>query len=314
MKFKALLLGFLFVLPAYSENYQENVSVELVQVYISAKDEDRRFVTDLRPEDLVLQEDGQTMKIIDFTNLSNAPGSATEVPPLTIALSIDISGSMSSMSNDRDRKIDLAKLAALSLVSELKPQDRMTVYGFHYLPKIIVPMTSDTSLIKEKLASQFAEDQETALFDSLYIMLEQLQKEPGRKVLVLGSDGEDTSSHIEFEKLLEALQASDITLFAFGMESMDPTHKDNRYTLNKLAEATGGYAYFPKSENDLNDIILQIRKVIRSQYLLYYTPMNSTKDGSWRNIDITCRRPGVELRYRNGYYSGKEKSVVTATR
>lgn len=312
MKFIALLLILLITLPVSPTSYQENVSVEMVQVFLSARDSDQHFITDLRPEDIAIHEDGQVQKILDFTNFSKNQN-IEEAPPLTVAFSMDISASMAGLNSSKEKKIELAKQAALSIVSELQPRDRMTVFGFHYLPKIIVPMTSDVSLIQAKLATQKPEEQETALFDSLYIIVEQLQKETGRKIIVLGSDGVDTSSHVKFEKLIEALKASDVTLFAFGMDSKDPSMKDGRYALNKLADATGGYAFFPRTDKDLGEIVMKIRKIIRSQYSVWYTPSNTVRDGGWRAIDITCRRPGVELRYRKGYYSSEAGDMMAAS-
>ena len=317
MKWIASLLFLLFAVPVFTEHFQENVSVEMVQVYITARDMDHRFITDLRREDFLLQEDGQPQKILDFQNFSNQHGNPQETPQLTVAFSMDISGSMAALATSDKTKIEIAKQAALSLISELQEGDRMAVFGFHSLPKIVVPMTSDTEWIKAKLQEQHPEDRETALYDSLHIMVDQLKKEQGRKIIILGTDGIDTSSHIKLEKLLETLKQSDLTLFAFGMDSMDPAEKDSRYVLNKLADATGGYAFFPKNEKELSDVILQIRKIIRSQYSVWYTPQKSDRSGNWRRIDIACRRGGVELRYRNGYYiSGKkgEESEILTTR
>jgi Ca-activated chloride channel homolog len=301
--FAALTLLFL-TLPALTADYQENISVEMVQVYISAVDFDRRFITDLQPDDLILRENGEVQEILDFTNFSDpATARLEKAPPLTMAFSMDISGSMSGLSKSKVKKIDLAKKAAMELATELQPGDQMTVFGFHHLPKIIVPMTSDATLIKAKLELQKPQPQETALFDSLHIIVEQLKNEPGRKIIVLGSDGNDTSSHIPFETLLENLRASDVTLLAFGMNSMNPKEPDRAYVLQKMAEATGGYAFFPETDNDFPDIMRTIRKVIRSQYSIWYRPLKGGGGLGWNEISITCKRGDVELRYRQGYYS-----------
>jgi Ca-activated chloride channel homolog len=298
--FAVLLLS----LPALTADYKETLSVEMVQVYVSAVDSNRRFVTDLGVNDLVLKEDGEVQEILDFTNFSDPSSAKSEkAPPLTVAFSMDISGSMSGLSKSSIKKIDLAKKAALELADELKSGDRMTVFGFHYLPSIIVPMTSDPEEIQAKLKVQSAQPEETALFDSLYIIVEQMMAEPGRKIIVLGSDGHDTASHIPFESLLERLRASDVTILAFGMNSMNPNEPDRTYILKKLAEATGGYAFFPETPDDFPEIMNRIRQVIRSQYSVWYTPRSQGKQKNWKQISISCKRDDVELRYRNGYYT-----------
>lgn len=302
--FSTLLLLLLLSLPASPAEFQETLSVEVVQVYLSALDSDRRFVTNLQPEDFIVKEDGEVQEILDFTNFSTQGyGNSEEALPLTIAFSMDISGSMSGLSKNKVRKIDLAKKAALELVAELQPKDQMTVYGFHYLPKVIVPLTSDPVLIKQKLKNQQPVAEETALFDSLHIIVDQLKKEGGRKIIVVGSDGVDTSSHISFESLLQNLRTSDVTILAFGMGSSDPKTPDKRYVLEKLAEASGGYAFFPESDRDLNQIMQTIRRIIRSQYSIWYRSNNEQSGEPWREINVSCKRGDVELRYRNGYYT-----------
>jgi VWFA-related protein len=304
MKHFTLLLILFLSLPAHPNEYQESVSVEMVQVYVTATDSDRRFITDLRLDDFIVRENGKVQQIMDFTNFSDPRSSnSEEIPPLTIAFSMDLSGSMSALSKNNTAKIELAKKAALSLLPELGPSDQMTVFGFHKLPKVIVPMTSNIQEIKQKIKSQRPQPQETALYDSLHIIVEQLNDHTGRKIVVVGSDGLDTSSHIKFETVVESLKTSDITLLAFGMDSLTLAPKENRFILNRLAEATGGYAFFPKTEDDLAQIMKDIRKIIRSQYSVWYTPQNEGDTANWRNIQITCKRPDVQIRYRKGYYS-----------
>ena len=290
-------------LTAVASDYQEILSVELVRVYVTAKDSDGRFITDLRPEELTLRENGEPQEIVDFTNLSNQPPEESDFLPLTVAFSMDISGSMSGLGKNRMTKIDLVKKAAMALVPELRPQDKMAVFGFHSLPKLIVPMTSDPRLIEHKLKRQRAVPEETALFDSLYMIVDQLEQHEGRKIIVLGSDGEDTSSHISFERLVDRLKKSDVMILAFGMQSIDLRTPDKRYILEKLAQASGGYAFFPTANEDLENIISKIRRIIRSQYVIWYSPQTSSAQTEWRSIQVICNRPGAELRFRNGYYS-----------
>jgi Ca-activated chloride channel homolog len=293
---------FLFagLLPA--QELHENLSVDLVNVYLSATDSKGRFITDLNPTDLVLKENGSTQQISHFSNFTKQESDklGEKDVPLTLSLVLDKSESMSAQIQGTN-KMDIVKNAAFRLLDELRGNDRMALISFNDFASEETPFTSNKKVIGKDILFQDVEGGETALLDSIYFALEKLNGQQGRKIIVVFSDGEDTASNLKLDEVLSNLIASDVTVLAFGTMALGSNSMRGRFILERLAEASGGYAFFPRSLNGLNEIMEKLREGMRSQYSLGYKPLNGKKDGKWRAIEITCKRPGVKLRYRKGY-------------
>src|SRR5262249_32436388 len=198
-------------------------------------------------------------------------------------------------------KMSIIKEAATDLMQFLRADDQMTVVGFNAIPRAIVPLTSDKEQITTRLANLSPTHADTALLDSVYVIVDKIKDYGGRKFLVLGSDGIDTASHIKLDEVLEQLNTSDVTVLVFGLpsEGMPSRAETAHYTLKKIAEITGGYAFFLNDTSSLPDVMKQIGRALRSQYLLWYSPQQKPNANSWRNLQIMCKRPGVDLHYRS---------------
>ncbi|PYT05886.1 MAG: hypothetical protein DMF60_10590, partial [Acidobacteria bacterium] len=145
----------------------------------------------------------------------------------------------------------------------------------------------------------------TAMFDSIYsVSSELLRREAGRRVIILVTDGEDTSSSIKMRDAIERTWRSEIIVYSIGIGG--PMGVDSG-TLKKIAAETGGRAFFPKNSSDLDTAYAQIDEDLRSQYILAYTPANSVKDGSFRTIQVKVKNHGdLTVRHRRGYFAPKE--------
>ena len=298
----SLLIFFLSPLFCWTQTVHEDMSVEIVNVYLSAVDSKGRFITDLRSDELVLRENGETQKISHFSNftIGESDKIGEKDVPLTLALVLDNSESMSSEIHGTN-KMDIVKNAAFRLLDELRAIDRATLISFNDLPAEQTPLTSNRKRLSTDLLFQGVEGGYTALLDSIYFALDKVKEEQGRKIIVVFSDGEDTSSKLKLDEVVSNLVASDVTVLAFGTMALGSKSVRGRYILEKLAEASGGYAFFPTSLKALNEVMEKLRAGMRSQYSLGYQPLNGRRDGSWRTIEISCKRPGVKLRYRKGY-------------
>jgi len=303
--FPVLLILFLFPAAAFSQGIQERVDIDIVNVYLSATDSEQRFVTDLKPGEIILKEDGAIQKIEHFTNLALEPGRSLgeKGVPLTVAFVIDISNSMNATIHGQT-KIDIVKSAALRLLDELRAEDKMTLIAFGETATQVTPLTSDKKPFEQELLFQGVELQNTALLDAVYFAMEKLKQEFGRKIIVVCSDGEDTASYLRFDEVLSNLVASDITVLAFGTMALTSSSLKGHYILERLAQASGGYAFFPTSMSMLERMMEKLRQGMRSQYSLGYRP-GKKMDGTWRKIEIRCTRPGLKLRYREGYHAKK---------
>jgi Ca-activated chloride channel family protein len=297
-----LLLCSSITISLSAQDVHENLSVNLVNVYLSAMDSKGHFITDLKPGDLILKENGAAQSITHFSNFTQEESDklGEKDVPLTLALVMDKSTSM-GMTIQGSNKMDIVKNAAFRLLDELKKDDRMMLISFNDLPSEESPLTDDKKAISKDLLFQSVEGGDTALLDSIYFALDKLKNQQGRKMIVVFSDGEDTASKLTLDEVVSNLVASDVTVLAFGTMSLGTNSMRGRYVLQKLADTSGGYAFFPTSLASLKEVMEKLRQGMRSQYSLGYKPTNTTRDGSWRIIDITCKREGVKLRYRKGY-------------
>jgi VWFA-related protein len=268
--------------------------VALVNVVFTAMDRKGRFVRDLKADDFKVYENGQPQKIEYFSDL----GKGSDVP-LTIALLIDTSGSVKA-------KLDYEKVTAAEFFKEILRPNRDLA--------LIIQFDSDVNLVQD-----FTQNQEdllnalnslkagnsTALYDAVYLAAEEkLKGEVGRKVMVVITDGEDTSSKVRKEEAIEAAQKDDVLIYGIGVRGEE--FGSNFGVLKKFAEETGGAFFSPHAKlSEIQEAFRSIGEDIQGQYSLAYTSSNSKKDGSFRAIDIRCKVRGVRIRARKGYYAPK---------
>ena len=285
----------------------ERLNVDLVDLYLTATNNKGGFVTDLKGNELTVTENGIIQKISAFTNFARD----THEAPLVLTMMIDTSG---SMSDDIGNvwKIDLAREAALLLLDELKPQEKAMAVTFDENLNS-TELTSDKDKIRSFLQNVRVRFGGTTLYDATLNVIDQLNHSYGRKILLICSDGNDTISKSKLDQVVQELSKSpDIAVVALGTVSRKPARKyselmtdyiEGKSVLNKLADVSGGYAFFPTTLKEVENVRELMRQFLLSQYSLAYFPGNRNWDGSWRDIKITCSRKDVRLRYRNGYFA-----------
>ncbi len=289
-------------------DFHEEVDVTLVNVYLTATDSAGNFIANLRPDELVLKEDGVTQSVSYFGDLAAEDSSI----PVTVVLLADNSTSMNETFHGQ-RKMDIAKNAGSLILNELRSQDSMLVVGFDRNPVLMYGPSSNKEGLRGAINSLKVEYSPTALFDALDFSINNVKDEPGRKLIVICSDGQDNASRLRLNHVLDQSRSAtdimivalgtiyyDSTIFWFGAEEDLRRGKDNLVT---LADATGGFTFFPSKTEELEQAMSTLQRLIRSQYTLAYRPSNEKKDGSWRKIEIICKRATVKLRYRVGYYA-----------
>jgi len=148
----------------------------------------------------------------------------------------------------------------------------------------------------------------TALWDALGVYLDGASGQDGRKILVLYTDGGDNASNISFNELLDLMKASDVTVHAIGFLEHQPTSvkMDLRMRLMRMAEVTGGQAFFPMSMRELDGVYGKVAAEIDAQYTLGFQSTNAKLDGTWRKVEIKILKPGVKdvkVRTRQGYFA-----------
>jgi Ca-activated chloride channel family protein len=192
------------------------------------------------------------------------------------------------------------------------------VIEFDSSVSIIQSFTNDRAAIEQAIRHTKA-DGSTALYNAVYIALKELNKtarevrgQPHRRALILLSDGDDTSSLIAFDEVLDLAARADTAIYAIGLGLGASSTRgsvrvgaspDAHFLLRRLAEHTGGRVFFPSQAKDLSGVYAEIKTELSSQYALAYESNNPRRDGQFRQIAVRVDRTGLIARTRPGYYA-----------
>ena len=271
--------------------------VELVSLNVTVTDNTGRLITGLNQEDFQVFEDGAKQDITFFTRSQL---------PIALALLLDTSASM-------DTKLGTAQEAAIGFAKRLRTQDLASVIDFDSRVVILQPFTNDGAAL-EKAIRETSAGGSTSLYNAAYIALNEMKKlrarsveEIRRQAIVVLSDGEDTSSLLPFEEVLELAKRSVTGIYAIGLRAKEPrvmsTFNEADFVLKTLSQETGGRAFFPQSVGELDAIYSQIGDELASQYTVGYTSKNPRRNGAWRRIVLRINRPNAIPRTKQGYYA-----------
>jgi Ca-activated chloride channel family protein len=270
--------------------------VDLVSLNVTVTDPAGRYVTDLAQEDFSVFEDGVKQEVTFFNRTSL---------PLAVSLLVDTSASM-------DEKMGTVRTAASGFVARLRPEDRTQLIDFNGRVSVLAPFTSAHPDL-DKAITALAAGGSTALYNALYIALKELKKHQAtsaddlsRQAIVLLTDGEDTSSLVSFEEVLELTKRSETAVYAIGLRAKDSNigkgHSEAEFVMRQLTSQSGGRVFFPESVAELPAIYNQIWQELSSQYVIGYSSKNAKHDGRWRRIVVRAERPGATSRTKQGYY------------
>jgi Ca-activated chloride channel family protein len=262
---------------------QFSTGVQLVEVYASVTDASGTPVTDLRQSDFEVLEDGVPQVVSVF---------ALGEFPLTLALGVDRSFSMAG------EPLRQAKQAARAFLSELRPEDRVTVVSISADAEVVAPLSTDREGQARAIAS-LTPWSTTSLHDALLLMLDRLEAEPGRAAIVVVSDGVDRYSHASAPQLLARASSGSTLIYPILIGRQQPA------VIGDLARVSGGRAFTLGSITTLQAALATVARELRRQYLLGYVPRRPAGSGGavWRSIRVRLSnpRPGVQIRAREGY-------------
>ena len=274
-------------------------TVDLVNFAVVVVDKQGNPVRGLTAEDFEIVEKGKKQSVTYF-----AEGNPDEAPPMHLGLLLDTSGSMSADLKD-------ARSAAIKFVNALDHAADVTLVDFDTQVRVARFAAADYPRLVERIRMRKA-DGWTALYDAIGVYLDGAQKQDGQKVLLVYTDGGDTTSTLTFHDMLDLVKASDVTVYAVGyIEHQGSSRMQQRADLERLATTTGGLAYFPGSAKDLEGTFDKIRDEIGARYSLGYVSTDTRTDGAWRDVDIKLLRrdlKGVKLRTRGGYFAPYKQS------
>jgi Ca-activated chloride channel homolog len=265
----------------------EAVRVEVTQVTAVVHDRGR-FIKGLPVGAFRLLEDGIPQKITHFSS---------EGSPLELVVAIDVSESMT-------QAMPQLKNSVKKFLSALSLKDQVTLTAFND-SMFTLTRRDTTPEQRVRAVDRLAPWGGTALYDVIVRGLQQLSKQPGRRVLVVFSDGDDKSSHSTIEAVEQAVRSSDATLFmvALGRGVRNAMLKSS---IERLVDMSGGRALFVERSDQLDGPFAEILEELSNQYLLGYESMNGKRDGEWREIKLELPSHGYDVRARQGYNAPKK--------
>jgi VWFA-related protein len=284
--------------PAQARPQQPSfrAGIDIVSLNVTVTDSQGHYITDLDQPDFSVFEDGVKQEVSFFTRRQQ---------PIALSLLLDSSASM-------EDKIATLQTAATSFVRRLKPNDLGQVIDFDTRAEMRQDFTTNHSLL-EAAIQQTSAGGSTALYNAIYIALKELKKiravneeDVRRQALVLFSDGEDTSSLVSFDEVLDLAKRSETGIYTIALRGADTQTKGFReaeYVMRTLAQETGGRAFFPAKIEDLAGVYSQIADELASQYTIGYVSKNTRRDGGFRRVVVQVARPGVAPRTKLGYYA-----------
>jgi Ca-activated chloride channel family protein len=266
--------------------YVDEVDVDLVELYAAVTDGNGNLATGLTEQDFQVVEGGKAQKLTKFELVQNLP--------LTVGIAIDTSGSMASSLAEAERA------AAGFLTQVVRPKDQCFALTFSGRPVLRMPLTDDVEAVGRSLEGLQAVGA-TSLHDAIVHALYYYRGKRGQKVLVLLSDGDDTSSDISFKDALEYAKRSGVALYTIGLNV--PIYSTGiRSKLNSLASQTGGQTYFVSKASELSSVYAKIGTELRSRYLLAFNAERKAGDKTYHPIEVKVLKAGLKARTAHGYY------------
>jgi Ca-activated chloride channel family protein len=260
--------------------YAEAVTVEIVQVNAVVTDGSGHFVQGLTRDQFVLLEDGKPRPLTSF----HPTGTALE-----LVLAVDVSGSMADAMND-------VKQAVGTFMEALGPKDQATLVAFNDAMFTLARRESNPA-VRKRAVSRLSAWGGTALYDVIVRSLDMLSRHPGRRALVIFSDGDDQASQASFADVERLVREGDATLFMVGL-GRGATNDELKRKMEQLALASGGRALFVERSDQLAEPFAAIVEELSNQYMLGFEPR---QDGKWHTIDVQVPNTRYRVRARQGY-------------
>jgi Ca-activated chloride channel family protein len=290
-------------LPAQAQTGQAQdkqifrATVDIVSLNVTVVDNENHYLTDLSSQEFSVFEDGARQDLMFYNRTSL---------PIALSLLVDTSASMES-------RLTIAQDAAIGFARKLRAQDVAQIVDFDSRVEIVQDFTGSIPDLEKAIRATVAGGS-TSMYNALYISLKELAKikarsqdEVRRRAIVALSDGEDTSSLVTYEEVLDLAKRSETGIYTIGLQAKDSTQskgfREAEFTLRQLAQETGGRAFFPSRAEELKDVYGQIADELSSQYTIGYSSKNPRRDGAWRRIVVQVARPNAIVRTKRGYYA-----------
>lgn len=271
------------------------VKTDLITLTLTVTDPYNRYVSGLTKNAFVVTDEGQEQEITFFSD-SDAP--------ISVGIVFDISGSMSG------EKIRKARTALERFISTSHPSDEYFLIAFNNRAQLLMDRTRDGEAVLRKL-TMVEPKNNTALYDAVYLGVERVTRGSHQKrALLIISDGQDNNSRYNFKEVQRLMKESDVVAYAVGIEDKGdagPLGLQGQAFLDEITSVTGGKAFYPQSDVEMDEIFERIALELRHQYSIGYTPKDFKPDGKWRRVKVKVKPPRglprLTVRGRDGYYA-----------
>jgi Ca-activated chloride channel homolog len=271
--------------------------VDEVNVLFIATDKHGKFVRNLGQNDFNFFDDHKPVEsIVAFRRETDLP--------LKLGLLVDVSGSVRT-------RFDFEQDAATGFLQHTIRAgfDQAFVMGFNVHQQLAQDFTDNVTALSRSVGS-LRNGGGTALYDAIYNachdkLLKEQSDHPVRKALVILSDGDDNQSEHSQAQAIEMAQRAEVIIFAISTDDSGLILRGDK-TLERLADATGGRAFFPFKMKDIKNSFAAIEDELRSQYVVSYHPANFDADGRYRSIEISALKKDLQVRARKGYYAPRQ--------
>jgi Ca-activated chloride channel homolog len=278
-------------------NFTIRTNVNEVNLIFTVTDKHGRFIQNLQQRDFALLDNQKApAQVFTFTQQTNLP--------LRVGIMIDASTSIR-------QRFEFEQNAAIQFLQQVvRPQtDLAFIMGFDVTPYVTQNYTNDQDKLEAGI-TKLRPGGGTALFDAVYTacrdQLLQVPNQQGsvRKALIIISDGDDNQSRAYPDDAIKMCQRASTIIYAIST-NVSPSRDRGDDVLKKMAEATGGLAFFPKRIEDMSGSFHDIEDELRSQYSLAYRPADFKLDGAFRSIYLVALNPHFQVRAKKGYFAPK---------
>lgn len=283
-RFLAILFPSLPVAAAQDEPVVFRADVRLVEIHVAVLDRGGRAIRGLTKSDFEIFDEGERRRPEIFES---------EESPFSVALLLDASGSM-------EEDLPLVKRAALTMIQQLRPEDRVAVFCFSDRTLALAEFTSEQKALGAAIRRLRAEGT-TALFDALGRVAPALTARPGKKALVVFTDGDDNASALTLEHAVQRFRRESVPVYAiaYGNALKSSRLQD---TLEQVARLTGGELLQARRPQDAVEAFERVSRDLTASYLLAFRPPSGK--GEWRRLRVSVPgRREARVRHREGYFA-----------
>lgn len=278
------------------------INTDLVTLTLTVTDNYGRYVSGLTQKAFTVFDNNEEQEITFFSDTD---------APVSVGILFDISGSMNG------EKIQRARKALERFINTSHPNDEYFLIAFNTRAQLLLDRTRNGEAVLQKL-TLVQPKANTALYDAVYLGIERVTRgSHQKKAILIISDGQDNSSRYNYTEVKRLSKESDVNIYSVGIMDGNDSGSSNgmlgQGLLVDLSSVTGGQAFFPSTNVEMDEIFERIALELRHQYSIGYTPKNFSPDGKWRKVKVKVKPPRglprLVVRNREGYYATPNISV-----